>query len=385
MTPAARISAAIGILEDILDGSVAEAAISTWARGARFAGSKDRAAVRDHVFDALRCKRSYAALGGAMSGRGLLIGALRDQGIDPATLFTGDGHAPAPLEGEELASPRDLTRAEALDCPEWLLPLFDAGTGGASDAALTAMRKRGPLFLRVNPAKATVAEALAQLTLDGVTAEAHTTVEGALRVTANPRRVQMSEAYLTGMVEVQDASSQAAVAMIPLTPGQSVLDYCAGGGGKSLALAARGADVTAHDIAPRRMADFPARAARAGVRIRIKETYQELGRNYDVVFCDAPCSGSGTWRRNPEAKWALTPAALADFHATQVSVLTQAAPLVKDGGILAYATCSVLTEENDATIAAFLAQDDTFSMQDSFHWVPGDDGDGFYLALIKKS
>jgi len=385
MTPAARIAAAIDILEDILDGSRAEAAIGGWARNSRFAGSKDRAAVRDHVFDALRCKRSFAVLGGAMTGRGLMIGALRDQHIDPASLFTGDGHAPAPLEGDELAPPRELTRAEALDCPDWLLPLFDAGADGAADVALAALRNRAPLFLRVNPAKATVAEALAQLANDGVVAEAHSTVQGALRVTANPRRVQMSAAYQNGMVEVQDASSQAAVAMIPLTSGQTVLDFCAGGGGKSLALAARGADVTAHDIAPNRMADIPSRAARAGVRIRIKETYQELGRAYDVVFCDAPCSGSGTWRRNPEAKWALTPAGLADFHATQVSVLSQVAALVANDGVLVYATCSVLQEENEASVAEFLANNDAFSFHDSARWAPSDDGDGFYLELLRKS
>jgi 16S rRNA (cytosine967-C5)-methyltransferase len=161
-----------------------------------------------------------------------------------------------------------------------------------------------------------------------------------------------------------------------------VLDYCAGGGGKALALAARGAAVTAHDADPGRMRDLPARAARAGARVEIEAAPAGA---FDLVLCDAPCSGSGTWRRAPEAKWRLTPERLAALTELQAQILDQAAPLVAPGGALAYATCSLLEAENGAQTADFLARHPGWQLENERRLTPLEGGDGFYLALLRRS
>ncbi|WP_281982215.1 RsmB/NOP family class I SAM-dependent RNA methyltransferase [Thalassorhabdomicrobium marinisediminis] len=385
MTPAARVAAAIEVLDDILGGAAPEKALTSWGRGHRFAGSKDRAAIRDHVFQALRCRASYGWLGGSDSGRGLMLGAMRAAGQVDA-VFTGEGHAPAPVsEGEAGRQLAQAPRAVRLDVPDWLLPKFDAAFGAAADEILSLMQDRAGLFLRVNTARATRAEAQAALAAEGIATAPVDQVNTALHVTENERKVAGSQAYCDGLVEVQDVSSQVAMAALPVTPGMRVLDYCAGGGGKALALAARGAEVTAHDIDPRRMADIAPRAVRAGVTIARAQAEDLTPAAFDLVLCDAPCSGSGTWRRTPAAKWALTEARLAALTGMQDDVLRAAAPLVAPGGLLAYATCSVFAEENAARIEAFLSAHPAFTLTDSTTLLPRAQGDGFYYAVLRKA
>ncbi|NJM83082.1 MAG: RsmB/NOP family class I SAM-dependent RNA methyltransferase, partial [Tabrizicola sp.] len=237
MTPGARLSAAITVLDRILEGQPAEKALTNWGRASRFAGSGDRAAVRDLVFDGLRCRRSFAALGGSMTGRGIILGGLRAAGTDPAPLFTGEDHAPPPLEAGDAGDP--ATGAAALDCPDWLMPDLAASLGPDHDAVLRALQARAPVFLRVNTGKTDVARAIAALAADDVPAQPHPLATTALQVTGNARKLAQSRAYLTGLVELQDAASQAVVEALPLRDGMRVLDYCAGGGGKTLAMAAR--------------------------------------------------------------------------------------------------------------------------------------------------
>ncbi|MHA7877257.1 RsmB/NOP family class I SAM-dependent RNA methyltransferase [Roseivivax sp.] len=384
MTPGARVQAAAEILDRVAGGMAAEQALTRWARGARFAGSKDRAAVRDHVFDALRMWRSAAAAGGGTTGRARMIGLLRQQGLAPEELFTGEGHAPAPLSDAEALAP-EVPEAEARDLPDWLFEALstDHGADQAREIAQT-LRARAPITLRVNLLKTNrdvAAEALAE---EGIATRPNPRAETALSVTENPRRVAGSRAFRAGLVELQDAASQVAVADLPLSPGDRVLDYCAGGGGKSLALAARlgGGPVWAHDADPRRMRDLPDRAARAGADLRVTERPKGP---FDLVLTDVPCSGSGTWRRAPEAKWRLTPEALADLCATQAAILREVAPLVRPGGVLAYATCSVLTRENVAQVAAFLAEHPEFSLSREALALPDAEGDGFYHAVLQRA
>ncbi|MGB3148980.1 MAG: RsmB/NOP family class I SAM-dependent RNA methyltransferase, partial [Paracoccaceae bacterium] len=306
MTPAARVQAAIEILDRILLGDAAERALTAWARTSRYAGSKDRAAVRDLVFDATRRRRSYAALSGLaaaapMTGRALMIGA---HAADPDRVFTGVGHAPALLDGAErgalAAAPSVETLPELvrLECPDWLEAPLRRALGEEFAPFLLAMQERAPVYLRVNAARASVADALAALARDGVGAEAVPSLEGALVVAENASKIKQSRAYLEGLVELQDLSSQAAVAALPLAPGMKVLDYCAGGGGKSLAIAAHaGLQVTAHDINAARLSALPVRAARARAAIAMASAPQLHGRQFDLTLVDAPCSGSGTWRR----------------------------------------------------------------------------------------
>ncbi|MCU0906598.1 MAG: RsmB/NOP family class I SAM-dependent RNA methyltransferase [Rhodobacteraceae bacterium] len=393
MTPAARVQSAIELLDTILGGEAAERALTAWGRRNRFAGSGDRAAIRDLVFDALRRRRSRAVLGGGDTGRGLMLGMLAEPGgpgHDADRLFDGSRHGPAPLTDAErarLAVPPALSPADAADLPDWALAALTRDWGNDAPAIAGALRHRAPVFLRVNLARGTWDAAAARLAADGITAHPHPLADSALQVTDGARRVQASDAYATGLVEVQDAASQAVVAGLPLRPGMRVLDFCAGGGGKALAILGRcpGAAVVAHDADPGRMADLPARAARAGVAIPRAATVDLPAMGpFDLVLCDAPCSGSGAWRRSPEARWRLAPAGLARLTEVQDQVLAQAAPLVAPGGVLAYATCSLFDAENADRIAAFLAAHPDWQPGPSRRWSPLDGGDGFFLACLTR-
>jgi 16S rRNA (cytosine967-C5)-methyltransferase len=384
MTPAARDAAAIAVLDRWAAGEPAEAALTRWARGARYAGAGDREAVRDRVFAAIRRARSARALGGGTGGRAMLLGLARAEGRAPSG-WTGEGHAPAPLDAAEaarLAAPLpELPRGVRLDCPDWLLPWFDAALGPRAEAVLAALRERAPLFLRAHAGRGGREAARAALAAEGVVAEPHPLAPWALVVTAGARRLRQSAALREGLVEPQDAASQAAVAAFAaaLPPGAPVLDFCAGGGGKALALAALGHPVTAHDADPGRMRDLPARAARA--RTPIALTRAPRGR-WPAVLADVPCSGSGSWRRAPEAKWTLTPARLAELTALQRRILDRAAAHVAPGGRLGYVTCSLLAAENVAPVAAFLADRPGWRRLASHDWTPLDGGDGFHLTIL---
>jgi len=386
MTPAARLSAAIGILDLVLSGTPGEQALTNWGRGSRFAGSGDRAAVRDIVFDALRCRRSFAALGGSETGRGIVLGGLRAAGVDPAGLFTGAGHAPAPLTAGEHHVPVNLPELVALDCPDWLAPALRRSLGADFAGVMSALRHRAPVFLRVNTARLSREEAQARLSADGIAAVPHDLSGTALQVIANERKIAGSSAYLGGLVELQDAASQAVVDLLPLSAGLKVLDYCAGGGGKALAMAARAPiRLFAHDADPRRMRDLPGRAERAGAAIRLLDE-ESVAREapFDLVLADVPCSGSGSWRRAPEAKWLLTQDRLDRLCSVQTGILDRIAALVSDRGKLAYATCSLLDAENRWQTDAFLRRNPDWRSERERHWTPLQGGDGFYLNVLTR-
>lgn len=380
MTPQARLSAAIEILDRVLAGAAAEQALTNWGRASRFAGSGDRHAVRDLVYDALRCKRSYGILGGSETGRGLVLGGLRDKGLQVEAFFTGEGHAPAVVSDLEPAGRPD--ELQGLDCPDWLAPRLRASLGEDFAPTLRALRARAPVFLRVNRIKATVAEAQAALAAEAIATELTDLASFGLRVTENARKIQNSAAYRDGLVELQDAASQAVIEALPLRDGQSVLDYCCGGGGKALAMAARAKiRLYCHDADLRRMRDLPARAQRAGVTAGILENPAKA-QPYDIVLTDVPCSGSGSWRRDPQGKWALTDAKLRDLLQIQAEILDKAAGLVARTGTLAYATCSMLRDENEAQITAFLDRHPDWSCTNMQSFSPLDGADGFFVALL---
>lgn len=386
MTPAARAAAAIEILDRILAGAPAEQTLTNWARASRFAGSGDRNAIRDLVFDALRCRRSFAALGGAGTGRGLILGGLRAAGSDPDAIFTGEGHAPAPLTERERKAPPAPDGLVALDCPDWLAPRLERSLGRDFSAVMERLRHRAPVFLRVNRLNATRDQAIAALAEDGILAEPHPLADTALEVTANARKIQSSQAFVSGIVELQDAASQAVVEALPLRDGQRVVDYCAGGGGKTLAMAARARlRLWAHDIDPRRLRELPERAIRAGAKVTLLEG-KAVDREapFDLVLIDVPCSGSGSWRRAPEAKWTFTEARLAQLVDIQAGILDRASALVAAGGSLAYATCSMLEEENSAQVEGFLQRHPDWHRVTERRLTPLDGGDGFYLSVLKR-
>lgn len=381
MTPGARVAAAIEVLDHIRAGMPAEKALTNWARGARYAGSQDRAVLRDHVYGVLRCWRSCAARGGGSDGRALMLGQLRAQGVDPETIFTGDGHAPVPLSaGERVAGM--ATVADMQDLPDWLWSRFEASLGAQAGAAAEALRWRAPIMLRVNARRATRAAAQERLAAEGIVTQPVEIAPSALHVIEGERKINGSRCYAEGWIEPQDGSSQAAMEALEVPDGARVLDFCAGGGGKVLALAARAQGAFfAHDAAPQRMRDLPVRAARAGIEVTCVARPEGV---FDLVLCDAPCSGSGTWRRTPEAKWALTPERLAGLTQIQAQILREAAPLVAPRGRLAYATCSVLDEENQNVIRNFSSDGREWRICDMQHWPISEQGDGFFLSQLKR-
>ncbi|WP_164658861.1 RsmB/NOP family class I SAM-dependent RNA methyltransferase [Tropicibacter sp. Alg240-R139] len=387
MTPAARVETAITILDDISAGSPVEKALTGWARRSRYAGSKDRAAVRDHVFDVTRQWRSLAALGGGETGRQLMLGLCRRNGADLEALFNGATHAPSPLTDIELAGGRaPMEGAEAADIPDWLWPEFSESLGKNASQAARIMQTRAPVHLRVNLARTTRTDATHILAEEGITCIAHPAANSALDVTEGARRISQSRAFKTGLVELQDAASQAVVETLPLEPGMRVLDYCAGGGGKALAMAAHaGVEVVAHDVAPQRMRDLPERAKRAKAKITIvtPDNLQFAGQ-FDLVLADSPCSGSGSWRRAPAGKWQLTRDGLDDLLSAQTQVIEKSSQLVRARGVLGYATCSSLNVENTGRTSAFLAAKTNWMQVSSNSWSVLDGTDGFFVALMKR-
>lgn len=387
MTPAARQQAAIEILDLILGGEAAEKALTSWGRRNRYAGSKDRAAVRDHVFSALRCRRSFAALGGAQTGRGLVLGALRAEGVDPETVFSGQGYGPLALSEDESRAPDAFASdAERLDIPDWIWASFSESLGQDTEAAAQALQSRAPVHLRANLLRTTRDAAIEALAEEGIICTPHPASETALDVSQGGRKVRNSDCFADGLVELQDAASQAVVDRLPLTNGMRVLDFCAGGGGKSLAMAARAKiDLFAQDANPSRMNDLPLRAQRAGADITcLSEDEVEQTAPFDLVLCDVPCSGSGSWRRAPEGKWRLTREILDEIRIAQGQILEDAAELVAPNGHLAYATCSMLNEENTDQVQRFLEQHEGWAEVSQNSWKVNNGTDGFFVSVLTR-
>ncbi len=390
MTPSARLSAAISLLDDVLAGEPAERSLTRWARQNRYAGSKDRAAVRDVVFDCLRQKRALAHAAGVMSGRGLVMAHQFQAGEDVSALFSGERFAPEPLRpDEQFVSEVEASLPVALNFPDFLLPELMRSLGNDLPAVMQAMSKRAPVDLRVNSLKATVDDAERMLARDLIFTEPHALAKGALRITQNPRKLARSLAYDYGLVELQDVSSQAVATFCGAKPGMTVLDYCAGGGGKTLALAAdmdgKGV-LLAHDANARRMKDLPERARRAGATVQVlsSEALRQNSPVCDLVVVDAPCTGTGAWRRNPDAKWRIDQGFVDKITALQAQILDEAAQYVKLGGVMAYATCSILSVENGDQVSAFLARNNGWVLDGDISLTPVQGGDGFFCARLRR-
>lgn len=388
MTPAARVAAAIEILDEILGGTPAEKVLTSWPRKHRFAGSGDRAAIRDHVFDVLRQKRSVAWLGGGETGRCLMLGWAVANDADLDALFSGQKYAPdvvSDAERENFGSLDAAPAAVRLDAPDWFHEELGRQYPENCDQILTELRTRAPVFLRANVRKASVDEAISKLAVENVEATPAGLGSGAIKVTKNPRRVANTDAYAEGLVELQDAASQAVVDMLPLAGCDTVLDYCAGGGGKSLAIAAvSDAKISAHDAIPARMKDLPDRATRSGVAIELVEGDEWAERRFDLVLCDVPCSGNGAWRRSPQAKWTFGKSELNDLVENQFNILTQASELATKNGTLCYVTCSMLAEENGDLVQKFLDKNGGWALDTQRQFTPLDGGDGFFCAILHR-
>ena len=383
MTPGARVAAQIDILEAILSGVPAEKALTNWARGNRFAGSKDRAAVRDLVFQALRCRRSAGAWPEPQSARAWAIGALRTNGSDPSEFFTGIGHAPAALQAEDV-TPVPTDR-DHLDLQDWVIDRLTEEYGAAQTAEIGAvLRHRAPITLRVNLQKTTRAQLQAELAKAEIETSLNPASDTALTIVSNPRRAVLQPCYQQGWFELQDAASQAVADAIVLNG--RILDYCAGGGGKSLALAARsGLKIFAHDISAARMSEIAPRASRGSHAIEVISP-QDLApeTKFDTVVCDLPCSGSGAWRRSPESKWSLTPKDLEGYINLQRDIIAQAITHLAPSGYLALITCSIFAAENQEQRQFVSDKFPDLTFSSTTQYLPSATQDGLYLVTFKK-
>ena len=383
MTPVARLSAAIEVLSDIeTRRRPAADALKDWGLAHRFAGSGDRAAIAGLTYDALRRRASSAFVMGEDTPRAILLGTLRLErslSVDAIGALAGGARfAPSPLTDAERArlAAADLHAAPpwiAGDYPQWLDPQFATVFGDERVEEGTALARRAPLDLRVNTLKGDRDEALAALSDLGaqLTRWSPLGLRIVLAADARSPAIHAEPAYIRGLIEIQDEGSQLAALLAAAQPGEQVIDLCAGAGGKTLVLAAtmqNKGQLYASDTDKRRLAPIHARLERAGARnvqVRTpKSTGGELadltGRA-DLVLIDAPCTGSGSWRRNPDAKWRIRPGALEQRVKEQAEILDMAAGLVQPGGRIAYVTCSVFEEENGAQVKAFLARHGGFT------------------------
>lgn len=384
MTPAARLAASAQILDTLkASREPVEAVLKAWGRANRYAGSKDRRAIADRVY---RCIRARARLEWAMgeaSGRALVLGSLSlIDGLELdeiAALFSGEGYGPEPLTPAEIAR----LSASAGDLPGWVqagLPGFVADDLKATfgdewhHEAVALMQPRAPIDLRVSTSRGDIATVMAELEAAGLAPRRTTLSATGLRLSAEPPpNVQAMQGFRSGAFEIQDEGSQIAcwLAGGALSLGGAVVvDYCAGGGGKTLGLAQQMSGqgvLVACDVVPRRLDNIRPRLERAGVAADLRllgksgEGVDDLDGRADLVLVDAPCSGSGTWRRRPEEAWRLTEGEVERLHRLQTDILSRAARLVKPGGRLAYVTCSILSRENEASADAFAAAHPDFA------------------------
>jgi 16S rRNA (cytosine967-C5)-methyltransferase len=386
MQPGARLQAAIDVLGEIeARGRAASVALADWGRANRFAGSADRAWIGNLVYDSLRGKQSLSRAMGESTPRALALSALRRSWDMPAgeiaLLCTGERFCPAPLTGEEdrgLAA-ADLTGTPPWiqgDYPEWLHQSFSQAFGSEAIAEGKALARRAPIDLRVNTLKAMRGKVLKSL----ARYDATETPYSPLGVRLPPREggartpnIEADPAHGRGWFEVQDEGSQIAALLAGAAPRMQIADLCAGAGGKTLAMAAQmqnTGQIYTYDADPIRFRPIFERLKRAGARnVQTLPPGQDsaldaLEGRMDLVLIDAPCSGTGVWRRRPDAKWRLTPAQLDTRLATQRGLLLRAASLVKPGGTLAYVTCSLLPEENSRQIQAFLEDRTDFQALD---------------------
>lgn len=372
MRPQGRVSAAIQVLTEIEKRHrPASVTLSDWGKEHRYAGSGDRSAIGTFVFDALRHRASAAHMMGSATPRAIVLGALRLAGglsvAEIAAWADGSQHAPAALTDKEIAALEAGLAADApdhvrADVPEWLWPHFVTAFGDRAVAEGQAMAARAPIDLRTNTLKTSregLLAALAHLAPTPTALAPHGIRIEAPAGGARAPNVEAEAAHGNGWFEVQDEGSQIAALLTGVRPGMQVLDICAGAGGKTLAMAAAMANsgqVYAYDGDKIRLRPIFDRIRRADVRnVEVLTAgnvtaLRELGPRFDVVLVDAPCTGTGVWRRRPDAKWRLKPRGIAERMAEQRDVLALAAPLVKPGGKLVYVTCSILPEENGGAV-----------------------------------
>ncbi len=426
MTPSSRIQAVIELLDEIIaTPRPADTLVSAYFRARRFIGSKDRAAINGLLF---RAMREYHRLswwinraGAEVNGRSLAIAALifakELEAGEVRDSFSGGKYAPAQLtreerklvemiDGKELVSP-DMPQRERTECPEWAYPLLRQSLNGDFDKEMDAMMHPAPLDLRVNAIKAERDEVLEELKNDGFDAHPGELSPLSIRLFGRPQIAQ-HPLFKEGMFEIQDEGSQLVALVADAKPGEQVVDFCAGAGGKTLALGAamnNKGRIVAMDVLGGRLLRAKERFRRAGLHnIETRELSSERDKfvkrhlgHFDLVLVDAPCSGTGTWRRDPDKRWRQLGPGISALVPLQKDILESACRMVKPGGRLVYATCSLLPEENEMQVENFLNAHKDFAVKpakeivdvpgagDFLKVTPAQHGtDGFFAAVLVR-
>lgn len=426
MTPSARIQAVIELLAEIVaTPRPADTLTSAYFRARRFIGSKDRAAINSRLY---RTMREYHRLswwirraGCEVNARTLAIAALmfsaEHSAASLAQAFSGERYGPTPLtkeerklaellEGEKLEHP-DMPLRERMECPEWAFQPLQGALDGAFEREMGAMMTAAPLDLRVNALKAARDEVLARLKEDGFDAHPGKLSPLSIRVFGRPQ-ISQHPLFQDGFFEIQDEGSQLVALVADAKPGEQVVDFCAGAGGKTLALGAAMKNkgrIVAMDVLGGRLMRAKERFRRAGLHnIETRELSSERDKfvkrhagHFDLVLVDAPCTGTGTWRRDPDKRWRQLGPGLGELVPLQKSILESAVRMVKPGGRLVYATCSLLPDENETQVEQFLAAHPDFEVKPAKEILPlpgagkfmqvtpaAHDTDGFFAAVLVR-
>lgn len=379
----------IEILDTYLDEAKINFVLRKWAIKHRFAGSSDRRKIKDIIFDIIRQKKSCEHVGGGFSGRNLLIGYLKLKGTELSSVFDNSKFGPKELTIKEQNINVDfsnLSNIYELDFPSWLIPILRRSLQSEFNNVVKVLRNRSHVQLRVNLKKISRLNAIKKLKKNNIECEINELCSTALNVLSGAQHILTSPCFENGFVELQDAGSQLVSELIEINYNDKVLDMCAGAGGKSLAISC-GAELDATyfawDVNFDRMKDIDARSKRAGVKIEkvIKLSSKSF---YNKIIIDAPCSGSGSWRRDPEGKWRLDEDILENYVKTQKELILKGLKLLAPRGQILYITCSILDIENGKLIDDLISSVLSLRLVRSISLVPSSKSDGFYGAVLEK-
>lgn len=379
----------IEILDTYLNEAKIDFVLRKWAIKHRFAGSSDRRKIKDIIFDIIRQKKSCEHVGGGFSGRNLLIGYLKLKGTELSSVFDNSKFGPEELTIKEQNINVDfsnLSNIYELDFPSWLIPILRRSLLNEFSNVVKTLRNRSHIQLRVNLKKISRLNVMKKLQKNNIECEINELCSTALNVLNGAQHILTSPCFENGFVELQDAGSQLVSELIEINYNDKVLDMCAGAGGKSLAIscgAEMDATYYAWDINFDRMKDIDARSKRAGVKIEkvIKLSSKSV---YNKIIIDAPCSGSGSWRRDPEGKWRLDEDILDNYVKTQKELILKGLKLLAPRGQILYITCSILDIENDKLIDDLISSVLSLKLVRSISLVPSSKSDGFYGAVLEK-
>ena len=403
MQDISRAAATINILDDYLKGYPLEKVLKQWFKKNRFAGSNDRRNIRDLVFDILRKRLilyyPFQINEYVETGRVLVLSYLFLYKKDSFSLedIKGNKYFSPSINNEEFIILNNITRLVkkapkyiSLNCPEFLEEKLSQSLGNNFNVIMELFLKRAPVYLRINQNKINIKEAKIKLENQGILSEICSSSKYALKVLSGEKFIKKSSPYQLGEVELQDLSSQLTTELVQISSGKKILDYCAGSGGKALAIASRlrnKADIFAYDLNNLKYKNLIYRTNKAGANITIIDSKQLIKYKnfFDIVFVDAPCSGTGTWRRDPKIKWELNDQKLSVLTKHQYSIVKQACSYLKNGGFLIYVVCSLLEDEGDLIIRKYLLHHKNYSKIKSGIFHPINASDGFYFSVLKIS